>query len=289
MRIIRIMIIPFVGLLFTVAACDHPIQSITQLTSSYVSTQTTTPTKTTPTQNSLTMPKTSPIPTQQTTIAITTKVTPFTANIIKVNDKFSDDRYGVLFTNNTTNYFRFSCTIIQHDANGSYLSDYSVTSSFVPPNSHVVTILPEDIINGLTMTNLQIFNTPVNPSLQFGNMSISNIRTVPEVTTDNRGDKSFAFLTGKLINNSGIKPASISIQILKRNTDGSLSLAGNSFVTSGGGGNLGSSPSIISNAIPIPPSGESVIFYLPLWQDITIKDGQNAVIDGEIVIVAPSQ
>lgn len=152
-------------------------------------------------------------------------------------------------------------------------------------------MLPDNIINGLTLSNLQIASVRVVAQPQFGIMSISNIHTVPEVTTDNRGDKSFVFLVGTLVNTGtvdlgtgisgvGITPVSITIQIFKRTSDGSLTLVG--------GGNPLTSPSITTGICPMPPPGESIIFYVPLWQNITIKDGQKGTIDGEITIVAPS-
>ncbi len=238
-----------------------------------------------PTQSSITL--TPPI-----TTSPITKIEPFTASIITFLNLEAKKQYAVIFTNNTQNIFKFSCTIRQHDNNGNYLSDYSVTSDFVPANTHYVYVLPREIAKGLTISDPQIVGVSPSAQPKFAIISISNLSIVPELAGDNRGINSFSYITGTLLNTGtvnfgtgvsgeGITPKSIIIQILKRTYDSGFTLAASSEALS--------SPEVNGVRITMPPPGEHVVFYIPLYESVIIKDAQKAIIDGEITILAPGR
>lgn len=230
----------------------------------------------------------SPIsPTSSASVSISPSQTQFTASLITLKNSVGKNNYAVLFANNRNAYSKFSCIIRQHDSNGSYLSDYNLTSDIALPNSHLFAWLPNEVNKGLTIENLQLVPVPPFRSCV---MELSNISIVPDVPANGTGDKTISFLSGTLLNTGlldpiagtggsiGVTPKSISIQILARNVDGNLTLAGRDSPYS--------TPYWARKESPMPPPNEKIVFYIPLSQKVSIIDAQKAVIDGEISVIA---
>lgn len=238
------------------------------------------------------------IPSPITPSTTTAALPPFTANLITIPNynNWGNARKGILFFNNQNNFFKFSCDLRQHDTNGNFLSDFNMTSDFVPPYSHFVSIFPDDInaLNGISINKTTISGVLVKNQPQFINLSVSNIHTQIFEYSNTKSVTVFAgtlFNTGtgtiNLVNGAsgnGLTPIKVNIQILKRSSDGGLTFAGGVRTYSspqGAADNIGGALS------PMPPPNEKVSFYTPLWQDITITDGVHAMIDGEITLIAP--
>ena len=204
-----------------------------------------------------------------------TQITPmYDATIIKLHAYNAGvgypDTYGVLFTNNANYTNILTCTIRQRNPDGSFLSNYDVKSDYpIPPNSHYIEILPSNTITGTpSIINLAatLYTYSSYPRVSFTNLKI---------VTNNSTNENFDSLSGTLNNiNENVTPVStqlfLDIQVLKRTTDNSLTLAG-SYSTG-----------LIIN---LPP-GEFSNLSIPLGQDVTIEDAQNGIIDGEITIIA---
>lgn len=213
--------------------------------------------------------------------------TDFSASLIPVINSNGQTNYAVLFKNNKKAYSKFSCIIRQHDANGSYLSDYTLISDITPPNSHLIAWPPSHVNKGLTIENLQLVEVPPFKACV---MELSDISIVRDVPANGTGDKTISFLTGTLYNTgtldslagvdgNGVTPKSINFQILARTVDGNFTLAGD--------GSPYSTPFWARKESPMPPPKEKIIFYIPLNQNISIIDYKKAYIDGEITVFAP--
>jgi hypothetical protein len=242
----------------TLMGCVNSTQQNVQIDSSIAKTITTS--QTTP---SITIPLTSPIQS-----SITTSNAPeFTANIVTINDPYYSN--GIIFYNSTSAFLSFSCTVRQHDTDGSFLSDENVQSNFVPPHSHLVTVLSDLVLHSPTIVNLQ----PIDPpnGWQIFSMSVKDIQT--ESITLSNSNTPTLFLEGTLFNNSSVTP-NIRMQILSNTSSGNLTIVGFGDV-------IYSNP-LTGTQVPVPPPGESVKFYTPLIQPIHIEDSTNAIIDGEI-------
>jgi hypothetical protein len=254
------------------SGCSATTVTLPIATTTIISTQTviaTTPLSTNPTTKS------------PTSIPTSINSPQYTANLIKIRDyaiQGAPECDAVLFFNNTKVYECLSCTIRQHNADGSFLSDYKVESGFIPPHTHLITILPVNTITGIpgiltglivgaTANGISIYNIPNQTPI---NISFTNIYL------KNMGN--YTLLCGQLTSNSEIPPnvyISFSAQILTRSSDGSLTL-------------VGTLSDHLENANYLPPQGEFMNYNIQLWdnQNVTIIDASKGIINGEINIVA---
>lgn len=240
-------------------------------------------------------PSPTPSLTQKTLTPATTSL-PYAAEIVSIPSWRNSEQTGVLFSNNTGNFLKLSCTVRQHAPDGTYLSEVKVTSDFIPPKSHFVSVLSLEAITGLTINDLRMESVPSQSMLHFILVTVNNITMT---TTDVSGNlavpkfsngKAIPTLNGKLLNTGTetfgetgtgqegfFTPTIIRIQILKRTANGGLTLVGDVDTQ-----HYHENASIS----PIPPPNENGKFSIALWDNITITDSAKAIIDGEINVVA---
>lgn len=224
----------------------------------------------------------------------TTSIVQYSATIITTYDYGnSSERLAILFNNNIASYSKYSCVVRTHNPDGSFLSEYNVTSNFIAPNSHSIYFLNIPLSNaqGITIVNLQRIGVPIDQEPRFiklllNNLTISTINgnLVLSCKMINTGYED----TGTGTQGNGYVPNNISIQILKAVTDGSFALISN--------------PDFHNLSLP---AGEFTNINIPIWDNITIvQDAQDAfiknsnnsnvinpnasnpIIDGEINIIA---
>ena len=231
---------------------------------------------------------------QSTNTSNPTSIPPLTAQIIAVHPYSSDNtKWAVLFSSNLGYCVSAKYTIKQHDANGNFLGESAFITKPIPPKSRVASTLPSDLAGELSIANLQIEQLPSASRPTFSNMKIRDIYVG---TTKNSHEVPTYVLAGTLINmddNTATKPTSMEIQVLTRTKAGDLILVGDSSPYSNphSAANLG----VITywgdtiSLSPMLPPGERMNFYIALSENITILDGNQGIIDGEIIVVAPRQ
>lgn len=168
----------------------------------------------------------------------------------------------ILFYNNSSDYVVIIATVRLRNPDGSFLSETSVRSEIIPPESHAISLI--SIANALSQGIPGIANTQIESQkgYTFAKMAVRDLRF--------KSDNSL-ILYGSLFNLSNVTPKQVGILVWKRRNDNSIVIVG-SFDP-------------ISKP---PPPGEFVNVQCNLRETIVIKDAKNGVIEGEISIVAPS-
>lgn len=199
----------------------------------------------------------------------------FTANIAKLNNPSGSKFVYMIFYNGSQDYCTISCDVRQRDSNGNYLSDCHINSNWLlSPKSHAISSFSQPLLpNGeFTISNLNV--NIASPTPRLAKITLKDI--IKTYTTDG------IYLSGTLLNNdTNITPEFIKVQILKHMPDGSFTIAFGNYSPNG----TTNEPKNQFGGI-IPPPNEKVSFAILLYEDITILDSKNALIDGEINIFA---
>jgi len=247
-------------------------------------------------------PPPTPSPTQKTPTSATTSP-PYTAEIIYIPSWRDYVQTGVLFSNNTGDFIKLSCTVREHAPDGTYLAEITVTSDFILPQKHFVAWLSSDTITGLTVSNLQVVNVPTMPHFILATMNNITITTTDTGTNLSysrvSNGEAIPTLHGKLLNigtetfgetgtgqENWFTPTFIRVQILKRTANGGLTLVADLDTQHVNLAHFPQNPKGMNYINPIPPPNESINLTTLLWDNITIIDSAKGIIDGEINILA---